>query len=65
MRVWGFGSNNAIISNVGQVFYGTLVCLVLNLMLFYSVCNSLQVSLLLQSLTGPKYPTVIKGIETA
>ena len=48
---------------LGKCSKKLLVRLVLNLMLFYSVCNSLQVSLLPQSLTVPKYPTVIKGIE--
>lgn len=62
MRVWGFGSNNAIISNVGQVFYGTfgpsssqpdvILLSVLTAYKFHSYCKVWQVWNTLQLLRG-------------
>lgn len=64
MRVWGFGANNAVFSNAGQVFWGAFgLSSSQPDAIDYLVGDSLQVSLLPQSLTDQKYPTVIKEIE--
>lgn len=48
---------------LGKCYKEFLVLLVLSLMLLYSVCNNLQVSLLPHSLSGLKYPIIIKEME--